>query len=54
MKVFELGRSRFVEPFVGNAMWVTGLTDSDGYRLHFESPTETPEGTSLSEVTKSR
>jgi lactoylglutathione lyase len=32
-------------PFVGNAMWVTGLQDPDGYRLYFESPTDTPEGT---------
>jgi lactoylglutathione lyase len=32
-------------PFVGNAMWVTSLTDPDGYRLDFESPTDVPEGT---------
>jgi catechol 2,3-dioxygenase-like lactoylglutathione lyase family enzyme len=51
---FRAREIEVVEPFVGNAMWVTGLTDPDGYRLHFESPTETPEGTSLSEVTKSR
>lgn len=31
-------------PFVGNAMWVTALTDPDGYRLEFESPTTAPEG----------
>jgi lactoylglutathione lyase len=30
-------------PFVGNAMWVTSLTDHDGYRLDFESPTDAPE-----------
>jgi lactoylglutathione lyase len=30
-------------PFVGNAMWVTILTDPDGYKLDFESPTDTPE-----------
>ncbi len=30
-------------PFVGNAMWVTELTDPDGYRLAFESPTDAPE-----------
>jgi len=30
-------------PFVGNAMWVTSLTDPDGYELHFESPTDAPE-----------
>ena len=38
------------EPQVGNAMWVTGLSDPDGYRLYFESPTDTPEDTKLSEV----
>jgi uncharacterized glyoxalase superfamily protein PhnB len=32
-------------PFVGNRMWVTSLLDPDGYSLHFESPTETPEET---------
>ena len=38
------------EPFVGNHMWDVALTDPDGYRLHFESPTDVPEGTKLSEV----
>lgn len=32
-------------PFVGNGLWVTSVSDPDGYRLHFESPTEVPEGT---------
>jgi lactoylglutathione lyase len=32
-------------PFVGNAMWVTSVTDPDGYQLHFESPTDVPEET---------
>ncbi len=32
-------------PFVGNAMWVTGLTDPDGYRIEFESDTDAPEET---------
>jgi hypothetical protein len=32
-------------PFVGNAMWVTGLSDPDGYRLFFESATDVPEET---------
>ena len=31
------------KPFVGNSMWVTGVTDPDGYRLFFESPTDAPE-----------
>jgi len=30
-------------PFVGNRMWVTSLTDPDGYALHFESVTDAPE-----------
>ena len=38
------------EPEVGNAMWVTGLSDADGYRLYFESPTDTPEDTKLSDI----
>ncbi len=36
-------------PFVGNGMWVTSVTDPDGYRLEFESETETPEETVYSE-----
>jgi lactoylglutathione lyase len=38
------------EPQVGNAMWVTSLSDPDGYRLDFESLTNVPEDTKLSEV----
>jgi lactoylglutathione lyase len=38
------------EPQVGNSMWTTGLTDPDGYHLGFESPTDTPEDTRLSEL----
>ena len=38
------------EPQVGNAMWDTLLLDPDGYRIHFGSPTDTPEETKLSEV----
>ena len=37
------------EPFVGNSMWVTVLTDPDGYKLDFESMTDVPEETKLSE-----
>jgi lactoylglutathione lyase len=33
------------QPFVGNRMWVTSLLDPDDYRLHFESPTDSPEET---------
>jgi catechol 2,3-dioxygenase-like lactoylglutathione lyase family enzyme len=36
-------------PFVGNAMWVVGVTDSDGYKLFFESPTDAPEETEFSD-----
>jgi catechol 2,3-dioxygenase-like lactoylglutathione lyase family enzyme len=36
-------------PFVGNAMWVTSLSDPDGYRIEFESDTDVPEGTEFSE-----
>ena len=45
-------RSRGVEPsrpFVGNAMWVTCLTDPDGYKIDFESPTDAPEETEYAE-----
>jgi lactoylglutathione lyase len=50
---YHEARSRGIEasePQVGNAMWVTGLSDPDGYRLYFESVTDTPEETKLSEV----
>ncbi len=36
-------------PFVGNGMWVTAVTDPDGYELYFESPTDVPEDTIFSE-----
>jgi len=38
------------EPFVGNSMWDTALSDPDGYRLHFESPTAVREETKLSDL----
>lgn len=38
------------EPFVGNAMWNFSLSDPDGYRIEFESPTDKPEETKLSEI----
>ena len=53
LAIYHEVRSRGVEasePQVGNAMWVTRLSDPDGYRLFFESPTDTPEETKLSEV----
>jgi lactoylglutathione lyase len=36
------------EPQVGNSLWVTCLSDPDGYRIDFESPTDAPEETKLS------
>ena len=32
-------------PFVGNGMWVTSVTDPDGYRLSFESGTDVADET---------
>jgi len=37
------------KPFVGNSMWVTGVSDPDGYELFFESPTNEAEETVFSE-----
>lgn len=36
-------------PFVGNGLWVTSVFDPDGYKLEFESPTDSPEETEFSE-----
>lgn len=36
-------------PFVGNGMWVTSVTDPDGYRLEFESYTDAPEESEYNE-----
>jgi uncharacterized glyoxalase superfamily protein PhnB len=50
-------RSRGIEaqePFVGNSMWVTCFSDPDGYKLDFESMTEVPEETKLSEFEASK
>jgi lactoylglutathione lyase len=37
------------EPQVGNNLWVTTVTDPDGYKLFFNSPTDVPEETLYSE-----
>ena len=37
------------KPIVGNGMWVTSLSDPDGYRIEFESVTDVPEETEFSE-----
>jgi lactoylglutathione lyase len=36
-------------PFVGNGMWVTQVSDPDGYDLSFESLTDVPEETVFTE-----
>jgi catechol 2,3-dioxygenase-like lactoylglutathione lyase family enzyme len=37
------------EPFVGNNLWVTHLTDPDGYQMEFSSETDVPEETTYAE-----
>lgn len=52
LKIYREIKSRGIQatrPFVGNHMWVTGVSDPDGYRLEFESPTDVPEDTVYSE-----
>jgi catechol 2,3-dioxygenase-like lactoylglutathione lyase family enzyme len=52
--LYHAARARGLEasrPFVGNGLWVTSLSDPDGYRLEFESPAEAPEGTVHSDQT---
>jgi lactoylglutathione lyase len=36
-------------PFVGNRLWVVPLSDPDGYRIEFASPTDAPEERELEE-----
>jgi len=36
-------------PSVGNRLWVVPVTDPDGYRIEFSSPTDAPEDTELEE-----
>lgn len=52
LKIYREMKARGIQaqtPFVGNRMWVTCVSDPDGYRLEFESPTDVPEDTVLSE-----
>lgn len=42
------------EPFVGNNMWVTGLTDPDGYNIFFESYTTVAEDTTYAQWNESQ
>jgi lactoylglutathione lyase len=44
------GISTRQRPFVGNHLWVVALTDPDGYRIDFESPTDAPEESELEEA----
>jgi uncharacterized glyoxalase superfamily protein PhnB len=37
-------------PSVGNRLWVVPVTDPDGYRIEFSSPTDAPEDTELEEI----
>jgi len=37
-------------PYVGNRLWVVPVTDPDGYRMDFESPTDAPEVSELSGI----
>jgi lactoylglutathione lyase len=37
-------------PSVGNGLWVVSLTDPDGYRIEFSSPTDAPEESELEET----
>ena len=45
---FNSRRIKAKRPFVGNHMWVTSVSDPDGYILEFESPTDVPEETEYS------
>jgi lactoylglutathione lyase len=36
-------------PSVGNHLWVVALTDPDGYRIEFSSPSDAPEESELKE-----
>ena len=46
----ERGVTTQQRPFVGNSLWVVPLTDPDGYRIDFESPTDAPEESELEET----
>ncbi|MFN2438984.1 MAG: VOC family protein [Chitinophagaceae bacterium] len=46
---FTARQIKVSEPFVGNGMWVIGVSDPDGYRLDFESYTDVPEETRYAE-----
>src|SRR5205814_7678690 len=53
LAIYRELKSRGVDaerPFVGNRMWVTEVTDPDGYKLLFESPTDAPEESEYTEA----
>lgn len=53
LAIYEMAKANGLqpdEPYVGNSLWVTSLVDPDGNRVEFESPTEVPEGTKLSDL----
>ena len=48
LSIYQKAQNKEVEfsrPFVGNGMWITEISDPDGYKLFFESPTDMPEET---------
>ena len=48
LRIYDEVRARGLDasrPFVSNGMWLTSLSDPDGYRLDIESNTDVPEGT---------
>ena len=52
LAIYRQAKVRGLQPqraFVGNAMWVTNLSDPDGYRISFQSPTDVPEETEYEE-----
>lgn len=53
LSIYRSTKSRGLEtsePEVGNQMWFTCISDPDGFRLSFHSPTDTPEETHLSDI----
>ena len=53
LSIYREVSSRGIEakrPFVGNGLWVTSMTDPDGYKLEFASPTDVPEETVFSDA----
>ncbi len=48
LRIYDEVKARGLDasrPFVSNGMWLTSLSDPDGYRLDIESDTDVPEGT---------